>query len=70
MLATLRPPQITRCPRCQGPLYRDDDGDAGCLFCGECVYASPPPSPRPQTETPTPGAPRKRGRPRKVPLVA
>src|SRR5829696_4783492 len=26
------------CPRCQGPLFRAHDGDAACLYCGECVY--------------------------------
>jgi uncharacterized Zn finger protein (UPF0148 family) len=26
------------CPRCNGPLYRDYDGDYGCLLCGECAY--------------------------------
>ena len=27
------------CPRCQGPLCLGRDGDLGCLYCGECVYA-------------------------------
>jgi hypothetical protein len=58
-----------RCPRCNGPLYAGYDDDMSCLFCGEYVFANPPPR---IVETPpvVQQGPRKRGRPRKNPVAA
>jgi hypothetical protein len=63
-----QPPPATRCPRCAGLLWRDYDGDFCCLLCGTYVYASPAVQPEPLR--PATVGPRKRGRPRKIPIVA
>jgi uncharacterized Zn finger protein (UPF0148 family) len=47
MMRRPRAPLPTRCPRCQGPLYRCLDADYCCLYCGEYVYRSQGPSPHP-----------------------
>jgi hypothetical protein len=61
-------PRTTCCERCGGLLWRDYDGDFCCLLCGSYVYANPvtPPAMIQQAAQ----SPRKRGRPRKVPIVA
>ena len=60
-------PVPPRCPRCRGPLLRDYDRDYQCLYCGEYVYTTAHPAVwRPLV----PEGPRKRGRPRKQPLMA
>ena len=33
----------TRCARCGGLLYVDEDGDSGCLLCGAREYSAPAP---------------------------
>jgi hypothetical protein len=67
MSAPQQRPAPNPCPRCRGPLIRDYDDDYRCLYCGECVYATAPPCVwRPLV----PAGPRKRGRPRKQPLMA
>jgi hypothetical protein len=36
---------VRRCPRCQGPMFRDDDSRRLallCLLCGEYQFPSPP----------------------------
>jgi hypothetical protein len=33
---------MNACPRCQGQLYEDEDGDLGCLRCGCYIYAPSP----------------------------
>ena len=68
-MAALTRPLTRRCPRCSGPMYPGYDDDLTCLFCGEYVFANPPPrTALPPPEIP-PG-PRKRGRPRKNPVAA
>ena len=64
-------PAPSKCPRCNGPMYRGYDDDASCLYCGEYVSARvvahklllPP-------EDSPPNTPRKRGRPRKSAVAA
>ena len=54
------------CPRCGGRLLRDYD-DYQCLCCGESVYADGAPL---RMALLVPEGPRKRGRPRKQPVMA
>jgi len=61
-------PRSTSCPRCGGLLWRDYDGDVCCILCGTYVYANP--APPVQAIQPASLTGRKRGRPRKVPIVA
>jgi uncharacterized Zn finger protein (UPF0148 family) len=61
-------PRATCCPRCSGLLWRDYDGDACCLLCGTYVYARPAAPIEALQRAAL--SPRKRGRPRKVPIVA
>src|SRR5262249_34078936 len=63
-----QPPRSTSCPRCGGLLWRDYDGDFCCLLGGSYVYARPAPPPEMLQRAAL--SPRKRGRPRKVPIVA
>jgi len=68
MALATKPVPPSRCTRCSGPMYRGYDDDFTCLFCGEYWFANPPqplPAPPPVQE-----GPRKRGRPRKHPIVA
>jgi uncharacterized protein (DUF983 family) len=67
-MAPLMKPMPKRCPRCNGPLYAGYDDDLSCLFCGEYLFANPPPMV--QTAPAVPQGPRKRGRPRKNPVAA
>ena len=64
-----KPPVLTRCPRCSGPMYSGYDDDYTCLLCGEYVFTSLPPQPLVE-RPPVQEGPRKRGRPRKHPEVA
>lgn len=59
-----------QCPRCQGPVYQDYDGDYCCLLCGECVYAIAPPVRWEDLAPDGEPARRRRGRPRKQPVAA
>jgi uncharacterized Zn finger protein (UPF0148 family) len=61
-------PMPQHCPRCRGPLFQGYENEYGCLMCGECMYRQPRvmSEPRPVVQE----GPRKRGRPRKHPLVA
>ena len=54
------------CPRCAGPLFRDVEQELTCLFCGEHLFPGGPT--RRAVELLVADGPRKRGRPRKVPL--
>jgi hypothetical protein len=39
-------PGLRRCPRCHGPMFKDDDSARLallCLLCGEYLFPSPPP---------------------------
>jgi hypothetical protein len=50
-------------------MYAGYDDDLSCLFCGEYVFANPPP-PIVQAPPAVSQGPRKRGRPRKNPVAA
>ncbi len=56
------------CPRCRGPLWASYEDELDCLFCGESVFLHP----AAVVERPpvVQVGPRRRGRPRKHPLVA
>jgi len=60
--------QATCCPRCGGLLWRDYDWDSCCILCGTYVYANPTVPAEVIQRAVLTG--RKRGRPRKVPIVA
>jgi hypothetical protein len=71
MLPVLRiPGSLARCPRCDGTLCRSEDGDRTCMICGEYVYATPPLIMGVPNGSESHPVPRKRGRPRKVRIVA
>lgn len=63
-------PAPTKCPRCNGPMYRGYDDDASCLFCGEYVFTRVLASPLIVEPDGAPAGPRKRGRPRKNSVAA
>jgi hypothetical protein len=58
-------PQL--CPRCTGLMYHEDD-EACCLYCGERVFRTRLLMSPPLAVIPDHGEPRKRGRPRKLPV--
>ena len=60
-------PAPNQCPRCRGRLLRDYYDDYQCLYCGDSVYADGAPL---RMASLVPEDPRKRGRPRKQPLIA
>jgi hypothetical protein len=62
MLEAMERPGLRQCPRCSGPLFQVLDDERRCLYCGECVFMSPPPRERPKRMH---VGPRRPGRPRK-----
>jgi uncharacterized Zn finger protein (UPF0148 family) len=56
------------CPRCHGPLFKGYTDEYDCLLCGETIF----PQARLVVErfADVQDGPRRRGRPRKHPLVA